>query len=79
MGLWLEHRDNEGKLTDRVRFSRGFATLENVQELLSFKDGVEEWKPMTVSIKDAMNLSRPLSHMPPEKREWALRIGFGEE
>lgn len=78
MGLWLEHRDEDGRLTDRVRFAGGHATLETVQELLSFKDGVEEWKPMTVSVKDAMNLSRPFSHMPPEKRQWALRIGFDE-
>lgn len=78
MGLWLEHRDVDGKLTDRVRFVDGHVTLTTIQELASFKDGQEEWKPFVLSSRDAVNLSRPFTHLPLEKREWSLRIGFEE-
>jgi hypothetical protein len=79
MGLWFEHRDESGKLIDRVRFIDGHATLESLHEFVGFApDGEERWKPFIVSIKDSVALARTSNYLPLEKREWVLRIGFDE-
>ncbi len=64
MGLWLEHRTN-GVLDIRERFINGWvATLESDE-----CDG---------SLEHARQLARKSADQPLEKREWVLRIGFGE-
>ena len=67
MGLWLEQRDESGKLLRRERFANGI---------------VEKWEDFPinlagiVSIQSAREVCRGTAHLPPERRPWALRIGF---
>ena len=63
MGLWLEYRDIEGRLIERERFS----------------NGVVPFVARDIPLEEAVKLARLSSHLPVEKREWVLRIGFGEE
>jgi hypothetical protein len=69
MALWIEHRDSDGKLVDRARFEHGCAVLENMSDT---DGGV----PLDLTPDEARVLARMSSHLPPEKRSWALRIEF---
>lgn len=66
MGLWLEHRDDSGKLLDRERFSNDLVIVSLAAE------------PFALTATEARVLSRASVHLPIEKREWALRIGFDD-
>ena len=62
MGLWLEHRDEKGTLIERERFVGGVVSL------------VEH----DLTLQQAVELCKLSAYLPSEKRDWALRIGFGE-
>lgn len=64
MGLWLEHRTN-GVLDYREKFVSGIVWHGIRNEC----DG---------TIESARKLARQSNDQPLEKREWVLRIGFGE-
>lgn len=75
MGLWLEHRDDKGKLIERARFLNGSVTLSQLVEITD-EGSTEE---VCFSLKEAIALAKTSSHLPVERRDWSLRIGFGVE
>lgn len=73
MGLWLEHRDENG-LVERAPFLNGMVSMD---ELVEYIDDAPAG-PAVFSLKEAIALAKPSAHLPREKREWALRIDFPE-
>lgn len=71
MGLWLEHRDEKGNLVDRARFFGGIVMM------MEMSDGDSE-EPLVLSVKQAQELAKMSSHLPAGKRDWTLRIDFGD-
>jgi DNA-directed RNA polymerase specialized sigma24 family protein len=68
MGLWLERRDEKGNLIDRAPCTDGhfIFPVEEGQEAL------------VLSVKQAQELARHSNGLPPEKRDWVLRVDFGD-
>jgi hypothetical protein len=80
MGLWLEHRDDKGKLLERTRFSGGKVTMTDMVEYVagSPTDPLR-FEPLVLTIDEARHLCRASAHLPTEKRDWVMRIGFEDE
>lgn len=62
MGLWLEQRDDNGKLIASGRFQGGTVDLGEGR---------------VYTIDQVRQLCRFSSHLPLEKRDWVLRIKSG--
>lgn len=76
MGLWLEHRDAKGQLTDRARFSEGSVTMTNLTE---FIEGGDTGVSPSFTIAEAVSLAKASAGLPPERREWVLRVSFADQ
>lgn len=63
MGLWLEHRDDKGQLIEREPVLGGMAEFAFEQ----------------IPIQEALARAKASAGMPLEKREWALRLSFGDQ
>jgi hypothetical protein len=63
MGLWLEARDDTGKVTFRSRFQGGIIDL---------------YEQESITVEQAVKLSRLSGHLPLERRDWVLRISFDD-
>jgi hypothetical protein len=72
MGLWLEHRDEKGTLLDRAQFRDGIVELVHLVEV----NGDGSTSCPTFTVKQAVDLAKLSSFLPPERRDWALRISF---
>lgn len=59
MGLWLEQRDESGKVIASGRFSGGTVDLG---------------EDRVFTLEQARQLCRFSSHLPLEKRDWVLRV-----
>lgn len=70
MGLWLEHRNDQGLLIFRGRFVDGVVTVPPDEGQVA---------TMTLDLKQAQQLAKLSSREERiERRDWALRIGFEE-
>ncbi len=72
MSLWLEHRDEKGILIEQAQFRDGRVEMLQLVEI----HGDGSTSAPTFSLKEALALAKPSSHLPLDKREWALRISF---
>lgn len=72
----MEHRDDNGNLIDRSKFSEGICVVRGVTK----GDGETSPQPVeSLGLKGAIELCRLSNNLPLEKRSWVLRISFGDE
>ncbi len=74
MGLWLEHRDDKGNLIERARFYSGHVEMLSLAEI----HGDGSTSAARFSLKEGIELAKPSSHLPADKRDWALRVAFDD-
>ncbi len=65
MALLLERRNEKGELTGWAQFFEGYVLLKS-----------EEGDDLELSVDEARQLAKVSSHLPVEKRDWALRLSF---
>lgn len=68
MGLWLEHRDENGKLVDRARFNGGIVVMTELP------DAANSDNPLSLTTSQALELAKVSAHEQLSKRAWALRV-----